>query len=718
MLQDYDPLTVDPESKPVASDTLAIKPENNTDYNSSTGGKNIRFYIPPYLQHTLMSQSVLTFELQIFGKGGCVPSSSGHSLFNIVRTMDGSGSHTLEECLQYSNFVSQVFDCTSSESTNAQRAFFEGAQPNKSISDNLYWGNAATWYGGSGVTLPNESKKVQIAMPLATHFLSNPEYLPIHIMNGLRIELLTDSYLRSLRYTTGSLAVESSFSLPSNLHIPLTMTDIPAITGPPAYTAVPQLIISTGATGWVAADEGYIRCTGTGSISAATGVFHVITVAGGAPTVVELFSTGSEAPDETNTKCFQPGDEVTLTNAAGTTATVKFGTNVNGMGYGRKSNVKVEFEMQICTESDITYTSGDAQMGKAFHFGEGNVLSPFRFVPAYNATYKKPFPDDISPVEVGDILHMENNDGTDPITLGLVTGLCARQGGRYTIKFSPNVKLSKDDASEDHKLLTKPYSHNDVTGNTVRNGISIFVKGSDRINGASTSNFTNLANAFPEARAAAVEQISYTISNLQYQVKRAFLSEKQVQSEIRAINSNSGMVVDIPTLFTQQTNVVKMSGPTSSLISVPNLTKCLSVLSVPLAQSKQYDLRYDAFAGIVDDAESYFYQIGDTLEPERPVDLSGYDGNNPLWSVQHALEFIKSMESAGYFPTNITRLATRFAIGRAFARRGSYFNLMAVGDLSLRVNYGASVAQDKLFVHYISHLRQIFVNRNGMQVSN
>ena len=517
--------------------------------------------------------------------------------------------------------------------------------------------------------------------------------------------------------------VELAGAAPSFLNIPLTMTDIPAIAAPPtAFAAVPQLKIINGGVAFSAATDGFVRSTVAASQSGAVGVFQLTISGAGVVTAAALFSTGTAAPDNSNTKCFQPGDKVTLKGAASTTdCEIEFET-VNCMGAGRKSNAGVEFEMVMCQDSDIIYPAGDDMVALpgSDRFGSGAVLDPFRGVPAFVAAYKKPFPNDISPVEVGDILYMSQNDGTSEVTLGLVTGLTNREGGRYTIKFSPNVALSSDDGTANHPLLAGPYSHTVVAGNAVRQGISVFIKQADRLNGASTANFTELGAFFAAARTQAVTKISYTISNLQYQVKRAFLSEKQVSAEAQGANSSAGITVDIPTLFTQSVNVIKMAGPTNQLISTPNITKALSVLSVPLFQSRQFDLRFNTFAAPADDAESYQYQIGDTVQPERPVDLTGYTAtsNNPLWGIQHIVELIKSIESAGYFPTNIKKLGTQFSLGRAFARKGMYFNLKEAGDLSLRMQYGGAVSDDKLVTHFVSHIRSIFINKEGMQVSN
>ena len=715
MHQGTDPLAVDPASKPVASDTVALKPDVQNELQSSTGGKQIRLYIPPYLNHTLMSQSVLTFDLQIFGRGAPVPTSSAASLFQTIRVHDGTGAHLLEETLQYGNWVKQLFDMTSSETATSQRAYFEGSQPNESISDNLYFGNPAAWYGGSGVSVPNESKKIQIAMPLHTHFLSSPDFLPVGVMGGLRLEFLTDSYLRSLRYTTGSLAVEQAYALATPLSIPLNMTDIPAIAGPPAYAKVEQLTVTTAGTGYVANE--YVTVASS-SISGAVGTVKVLTIgASGAVATAEIWATGSPAPDESNFACFVPGDELTLSAAAagGTAAKLTVPANCNPMGTCRKLNAKVSFNMPICGPADITYAATDANQGPEGAFGTGTVRSPFRVVDPFVATYQRPFPTDISPIEVGDRLFMSKENGTGELELGLVTGL-TNLNNRYTVKFSPNIELSKADGSVDKPLLTAPFSHTVVTGHAERSGIRIYIKSADRISG--WSNFSHMGAHFTEARAAAALKVSYTISDMQYQVKRVFLDDKQVQSELVAARGEKGVQVDIPTLFSTLVNVTKIQGPSSQLISVPNITKATAVLSVPLAQSKQYDLRFDAFQGISDDCEDYQYVIGTRVEPERPVDLTPYAETSPLWSIQHLQELLKGYESSGYFPTNIKHVSDNLIIARAFAKKGMYFNLMEAGDLSLKIRYGPSSDQDKLFCHWISHIRSIVINRDGMQVFN
>ena len=63
MHRSTDPLEVEPESEPIASDVVALKPDVQNQITSTAGSKNIRIYIPPYLNHTLMSQSYLTFDL-------------------------------------------------------------------------------------------------------------------------------------------------------------------------------------------------------------------------------------------------------------------------------------------------------------------------------------------------------------------------------------------------------------------------------------------------------------------------------------------------------------------------------------------------------------------------------------------------------------------------------------------------------------------------------
>jgi len=88
-----------PDAMKVDSQTIVIKPENQSNISKSNGSRNVRFHIPDYVSYWLPSQSNFTFNLKMSGRGNPIPSRDAgcHALFNTIRTHDGTGTHLLEE---------------------------------------------------------------------------------------------------------------------------------------------------------------------------------------------------------------------------------------------------------------------------------------------------------------------------------------------------------------------------------------------------------------------------------------------------------------------------------------------------------------------------------------------------------------------------------------------------------------------------------------------
>ncbi len=696
-------LQVDPATQPVSSDTYVVKPDVQGEVLSGNGGRTIRLHIPSFLEFILPSQSNFTYEILMSGRGNPIPSRSAgaHSLWQNIRVFDGTQSHLLEEVLDYSCYTSQLFLATKSQTNDDQRGFFEGVQHTKSVTENLYWKEDG--FFDTDITTPAVPKPVQICAPFHTHLLDSKDFLPIHALAGLRCEFVLNDFKRALEYTTGSLGVEADHALPCDLNLPLKMTDFPT-NG--AVAAIPQLEIVDAGNGYAAGQ--YYRITTAASVSGAVGVIYIDEVNTGATTIknCHIWSTGTT--DTSNTKCFRPGDEITLpagTGTGGAAAKVKVKDNVNPCGTMRKSNPLVEFEFRI---------RGSLAGQPAGAFGAGTVRDPARVVPSVLSSYQTPFPTTISPFSIGDRLYINDIAGSNEKPLGVITGII-NEGGFYTVKLCPNVDVSSDDGSQDHPVLTTGYSIANTTSPNL--GLKVYVKNSDRLAGWVAS--AGLGGGFPEAVAAAATKVGYKLKNFQFQAKRVFMPPAIADQQRAMAQSEQGMLIEIPTLFTTQVNVQNVNGPTSQLVSIPNITKALGVMSVPLAQELQYDLRFCAFDGVPDGAEEYQYQIGsDGVQPARAVELSKYSLADPLHSVQHLQEYIKNWHAFGYSPTNISGLGTCFALSRAFARRGHYYNLMESGDLQLKVRYGPAAALNKLFVHFLSHIRSVFVNRQGIQIAN
>ena len=193
----------------------------------------------------------------------------------------------------------------------------------------------------------------------------------------------------------------------------------------------------------------------------------------------------------------------------------------------------------------------------------------------------------------------------------------------------------------------------------------------------------------------------------------------ETEREVEAILFAAAEPLDVETIETRMTNQPAIQGPTSNLISIPNITRALGVLSCPLNQNQQRGLEYASLRGQPDNLSSYQFELGQTgLVPNRPVPVEKASLGNPLCQTQEVNEKMKCLESFGLQVSNLNRVGLNFSVGRQFARSNMYFDLMRAGDLILRCQYDEAQTSPKLFVHFINHIRSINVNRDGIEIMN
>ena len=75
--------------------------------------------------------------------------------------------------------------------------------------------------------------------------------------------------------------------------------------------------------------------------------------------------------------------------------------------------------------------------------------------------------------------------------------------------------------------------------------------------------------------------VGFAINDLQYQVKKVMVDPRVAQSDMAQANG-SGYTFDVEEDFTQLTNLTSTIGPTNTLISNPNISRALSVVSLSL----------------------------------------------------------------------------------------------------------------------------------------
>lgn len=247
-----------------------------------------------------------------------------------------------------------------------------------------------------------------------------------------------------------------------------------------------------------------------------------------------------------------------------------------------------------------------------------------------------------------------------------------------------------------------------------RHGLTVYTKSADRINGWTPTHITN-SSLVKEAQ----EAVDFEISDFQYQIKQIMMTEEIANREMAATNSEVGLQIDLETIATRQVNLAAIQGPTSQLISLPNISRGLGVLSVPLNQNEQRGLEYNSLRGYPDNATDYQWELGIMgLTPNRPVPVEKASFNNPLVQSQFVNENMKAFDSFGCPVSNLNNICMNWSIGRQFARPQQYFDLSKAGDLLLKMQFNQAQNYPKLFVHFINHLRSINISKNGIQIMN
>ena len=290
-----------------------------------------------------------------------------------------------------------------------------------------------------------------------------------------------------------------------------------------------------------------------------------------------------------------------------------------------------------------------------------------------------------NPWDIGDVLYV--SDGANTESLGVITGFDKDGDNDLQVSYIPNR------------------ANNTGLANTYAVGSSVFIKSVDRVNGVTIADV-------PAANIALAEiGTNFVMSDVEMVCAVVSPPQGYVQSLMSQIGSSKGMAMDFKTYSLHRVNLNAINGLTNQLIPATS-ERAYSVLSIPLAQANQLAIEEDSFQGQVDGCQNYQYVCGGHLIPDRPIDLVRYTNLRPHTDALHLIELEKSLVNCGYGVRNLQRVPERFLIGRAFSKYGQVSNLNG-RDLSLRVEYSGAVNQ-KLFNHYVCHLRRMVINPSGV----
>lgn len=746
-----------PLSEPVASETIVVKPEIITTITQNMGNKNIDFFFPDYIGYMLPSQSYMSFNIEMEGRGMPIPSPTAgiHSLFNTIRHRDGTNSNLLSEMVQYNTMVGQQYTYAKTEALNNNRLMFEGLQPTDSYDNNLYYEQNTTWasklFNGTistaSIDIGNYSAKpVQINSTLKTFLLSTEKFLPLNVMGGLRTSLQLEDYRRSLEFTNGSMGVQVGGKYNTGMcPVRSIITDN---TQAQFQDASPVL---TGA-GYVS-DTVYTLLDSAGVIR---GYVNVGTVGPGGALVVANIRYVCTSLQSNTVPNFDDAElSVGATGGTGTITTVgkirviQYLTLFGNLAVGSFDS---PYHIDVGVyDTKVSLDGSHASTNLLEAFGDDNLRNPYRVVnPIPTADtgngVLSQFPVNNNPFSVGDMLYGNaalNGSAVSEIQLGIITGFSQANQTLYNtneglaatadqkalrVYFQPNSSLvgglpTTNEAGVLFSTLTNTAGSNfvGVIDSTTGNGYQLYVKSSDRINGITQSLISNIANAPSYNKnlfSYVGQKVGFKINELQYQVKKVMLDPRVAEADMKQA-MGSGYTFDCEESFTQLTNLQSTLGPTNQLISNPNITRALGVLSVPLEQNDQFEVAKPSLVGVPSNMTNYQYEMGtDGRQPVRavPVDMASLD--SPMVQTQHISELIKTNEAFGYFTSNLSKVGMNFAVGRCFSRPNMFYDLMKAGSLMLLANYEETSSGQKLFVHFIHHLRSITFSRMGVSIAN
>jgi len=459
---------------------------------------------------------------------------------------------------------------------------------------------------------------------------------------------------------------------------------------------------------------------------------------GGAITSAQMYCLGTTS-DTVPAPLPRPGDKLTVGLPSGSTtpvaAEITFHSLVNQSGTGAVASSATEIEVPLwasTASSLITRFQTPADGGSATwvasptnlatHFGDDTVASPTRNVAKAASADSGSglcFPGCVMPFQVGDRLYMSLCDGSTEETVGVISGIELYENGCPRLLVRPDRVLQPSPANDTAYNPASVVAGARVWGQRAyhhkKGGFQFYVKDADRMNGYTMLPAT--ANALPDSVVAAAEsQVDFLIQDFEYQLKRVEVDPAVAKADMDACNSEKGLELDLETTACRLVNQTALEGPAQQLVSIPNITRALGVLSVPIPQETSA-LDKTNLRGVADNMTSYQYEIGGKLCPNREVNVAKASLANPLHGAQESMEKIKCLESFGHRVANLNRIPS-FSVGRQFSRPGMTFNLMRAGDLQLKTQYDQLQTSAKLFVHYLMHIRSINCNKNGLRIAN
>ena len=309
-------------------------------------------------------------------------------------------------------------------------------------------------------------------------------------------------------------------------------------------------------------------------------------------------------------------------------------------------------------------------------------------------------PENNNPYDIGDRVYIFTANGPE-------TGIIVKIANTTAMSAAEGNAGGVGTGDADQIALGINFNHGVGTAipGTLAAGDPVAILASDRMNGI-TQTGNESVDAAVQARMA--EKVGYTLRDFQYVCGQVSPPQGYVDAMMNQIQSDKGLAMDFKTYSLYKFNLTSVNGLSTQLIPT-NAERAYSCLSVPLPQDVYTEISADSLTGVVDGAQNYQYVLGGNLIPDRPIELNRYNLLPARTEALHLLETEKALVNCGYAVRDLQNVEDRFLIARGFSR---YNQVTDLNDrsLSLRVLY-QNATQQKIFNHYICHLRRMTVVR-------
>jgi len=314
--------------------------------------------------------------------------------------------------------------------------------------------------------------------------------------------------------------------------------------------------------------------------------------------------------------------------------------------------------------------------------------------------------------EIGDILYISAFNGTNCMSLGVITQLSSASAndsaGNPQDRLEITYEINRANGAN-IGTVNGGNTYQGINGTTAADGDAVvFFDPTDRLK--------NIAISHPVARS--LEGNSYIIQDVSMSVLQVDPPEGYVDAMMSQVNGK-GLNLDYCTSRLYRENIANPIGLQS--VNIPaNAQRAYSLLSVPLLQSSVTSTTVSSLLGVyetdgqqLEGMVNYQWVFDGNTVPDRPVDLTKYRYLKN--AILHITELEKAVENAKIPVRNLWNIQQRFMIARALSRYGQVHDLSGTSS-QLRIDYG-NVAVDATMVEtFCVALNRLVVTAMGIEV--